>query len=149
GRSYVSDGTAHLMDFSASNGEQKVEMGVAGSEMRLAKPGKVMFRVRAAARAEEAPKLPVELVVNGYPVGQEGLVADGKERELTFEAAIDRSSWAAVRVRPRAHTNPIFLLVDNKSIRASRDSAAWCLAGVEQCWKTKKPTYLGKELKEA
>jgi hypothetical protein len=149
GRSYVSDGTTHLWDFFAQSGGQKAEMGVAGSEMRLAKGGKATFTVKAQARLDGAPAVPVELIVNGYPVAKKDLVADGVERDIRFEVDVTRSSWVAVRVRPRAHTNPIFLLVDGKPIRASADSAEWCLRGVDQCWAQKKPTYLDKEQKEA
>ena len=34
-------------------------------------------------------------------------------------------------------TNPVFVLVGEKPIRASRRSAEWCLKGVDQCWSQK------------
>ena len=43
----------------------------------------------------------------------------------------------ALRILPSSHTNPIFVLVDEKPIRASRRSAEWCLKGVDQCWTQK------------
>jgi hypothetical protein len=43
----------------------------------------------------------------------------------------------AVRVLGAAHTNPVFAVVDGKPIRASRRSAEWCLAAVDQCWTQK------------
>ena len=50
---------------------------------------------------------------------------------------IDKSSWVALRIMPSSHTNPIFVLVDNKPIRASKKSAEWCLQAVDQCWSQK------------
>ena len=35
---------------------------------------------------------------------------------------------------PSSHTNPIFVTVGGKPVRASRRSADWCLAGVDRCW---------------
>ncbi len=61
------------------------------------------------------------------------------ERPVTFDYKIDRSSWVALRILPSSHTNPIFVLVDGKPIRASRKSAEWCLKAVDQCWSQKSP----------
>ena len=81
--------------------------------------------------------MPVELIVNGYPVARQTMVADGPLRDLTFEVPIERSSWVAVRILPSSHTNPIWVLVGGKPVRASRRSAEWCLKGVDQCWSQK------------
>ncbi len=62
---------------------------------------------------------------------------------------IDRSSWVAIRQFPSAHTNPIFVLVGDKPIRASRRSAEWCLRGVDQCWTQKQQFYAAAEKDEA
>ena len=42
------------------------------------------------ARIGDTREVPVELVVNGYPVAKQMLVADGTIRDLTFEAKIER-----------------------------------------------------------
>ena len=63
--------------------------------------------------------MPVEIVVNGQRAAVQNLVADGKIRTLTFDVAIDRSSWIAARILPSAHTNPVFAIVGGKPIRAS------------------------------
>jgi hypothetical protein len=42
----------------------------------------------------------------------------------------------AVRIFPSAHTNPIFVKVNNREIREKR-SIQWCIDSVEQCWKEK------------
>jgi hypothetical protein len=77
------------------------------------------------------------------------IVADGKQQELTFDVKIDRSSWVALRIYPSSHTNPIFVLVDGKPIRASKRSAEWCLNGVDQCWSQKERTYDADEKEDA
>ena len=55
----------------------------------------------------------------------------------------------ALRILPSSHTNPIFVLVDEKPIRASRRSAEWCLKGVEQCWTQKKKLIAAGEMADA
>jgi 16S rRNA U1498 N3-methylase RsmE len=52
---------------------------------------------------------------------------------------IKASSWVCLRVFPSSHSNPVFVLVDGKPIRASKKSAEWCLAAVEQCRRQKFP----------
>lgn len=174
GRSYVSDGRSHLIDFQV--GDRPV--GVDGSELNLAAPSAVKVRVKAAAMLEAEPsartdeirnkpldekpywnverarigdsrKVPVELIVNGLPVARREIEADGSLQELEFEAPIEWSSWVALRVLPSSHTNPVFVIVDDKPIRASRKSAEWCLKAVDQCWSQKEPGYRDAEKAEA
>ena len=59
------------------------------------------------------------------------------------------SSWAAVRILPSSHTNPIFVLVEDKPIRASKRSAEWCIASVDRCWEMKKSAIREEELATA
>jgi hypothetical protein len=171
GAVYVSDGRSHLMDF-AVNGN---EMGVKDSQVDLAAPGTVSVSVTAAAylpvkpdtALDELPynerpywhlerarvgatrKVPVAVVVNGEPVATKEIVADGTAQTLKFDIPVSKSSWIAVRILPSSHTNPIFVLVGGKPIRASRRSAEWCLRGVNQCWSQKAPKISAKELPEA
>ena len=148
GRSYVSDGRTHLLEFSAalaSQPEMKLEAGTHNSELKLAEPSRVKFTVTAAALDDDHRQLPVELVVNGYPVAKQEITADGREQSLVFEHPFEKSSWAAIRVFPKAHTNPVFVLVNDQPIRANRHSAEWCLRSVDQCWKSKSPTYREEE----
>jgi len=93
--------------------------------------------------------VPVELIVNGEPVARREILADGQMRLLEFDTRIDRSSWMALRILPSSHTNPVFVLVDGKPIRASRQSAEWCLKAVDQCWLQKSPRIRVEELPEA
>ncbi|HET9319834.1 MAG TPA: hypothetical protein VFO27_08660, partial [Bryobacteraceae bacterium] len=89
------------------------------------------------ARIGSSRKVPLELVVNGEAVARQEIEADGVERPVSFDYKIDRSSWVALRILPSSHTNPIFVLVNDKPIRASRKSAEWCLKAVDQCWAQK------------
>jgi hypothetical protein len=93
--------------------------------------------------------VPVELIVNGYPVAKEEIVADGTIRTVEFEAKISRSSWVALRILPSSHTNPIFVMVGDKPIRASERSARWCLEGVDKCWSQKERFIKADELADA
>src|SRR5262249_39333823 len=71
-------------------------------------------------------------------VAKKEIVADGKTLPLEFEADIPQSSWVAVRIFPSVHTNPVFVHVGNKPIRADKKSAEWCRDAVEVCWNAKK-----------
>jgi hypothetical protein len=171
GRNYVSDGHSHLLNFKADT----IAMGQNGSELRLTNPGVVRVTATVAALLDEKPnpglrrrpyaekpywdierarlgdtrQVPVELVVNGYPVARQNLDADGSLHDVSFETRVDKSSWLALRILPSAHTNPIFVLVDGKPIRASRRSAQWCLEGVNRCWEQKEQFIKKDEVAEA
>lgn len=162
GRSYVGDGRSHLVDF-AING---VEVGKDGGELKLDGPKTVTVKVTTSAyldaeqsaagkriqglpldqkpywdieraRIGTSRKVPVEVVVNGRAVAKREIEADGSPRELSFEVPIEKSSWVALRIYPTSHTNPIFVIVDGRPIRASKQSAEWCLKSVDQCWSQK------------
>jgi hypothetical protein len=196
GRSYVSDGRSHLMDFSVDD----VEVGTNASEVRLTGRGTVHARVKVSAylspvvtNADSIPsdrgsefwtdafnnrniptdsihdrpmdrqpywhierarigntrQVPVELVMNGKAVSRKDIVADGSVQQVVFDVQVEQSSWLAVRVLGSSHTNPIFILVDGKPIRTSRQSAQWCLAAVNQCWTQKAPKISKAELPDA
>jgi hypothetical protein len=93
--------------------------------------------------------VPVELVVNGKTVARRSIVADGSVTDVAFDVPVERSSWLAMRILGSSHTNPIFVLVDGKPIRASCQSARWCLAAVNQCWTQKAPKIARAELPDA
>jgi hypothetical protein len=82
----------------------------------------------------------VEIVVNGLPVASREVPADGKVHDLAFEVPIERSSWVALRHFPQLHTNPVNVLVAEQPIRASRESAQWCLAAIDLLWKNRERT---------
>jgi len=167
GRSYVSDGKSHLLDFSVNG----LQVGQSGSELKLNAAQTVQVRLRAAAYLNPVPneeirarasdqqpfwdierarvgtsrEVPVELIVNGNAVASKNIAADGQLRDVSFDVPIDKSSWIAVRILSSSHTNPIFALVADKPIRASRRSAEWCLAAVNQCWTQKAPAIRSAE----
>jgi hypothetical protein len=89
------------------------------------------------------------LVVNGKPVATKVIEADGTEQDVSFETSIDSSSWVALRILPSSHTNPVFVLVGDKPIRASKTSAEWCIKATEKCWEMKKKAIREKEQPEA
>ena len=64
---------------------------------------------------------------------------------MRFDVPLERSSWIALRMPGSAHTNPIFVTVAGRPIRASRKSAEWCLAAVDQCWSQKGPRIRARE----
>ena len=171
GRSYVGDGRSHLMDFTV-NGR---EVGTGGSEIRVAPGGLAKVTVKVAAFLGPAPNdairglrlddrpywhlerariggsrdVPVELIVNGRVAASKVVPADGTVRDVSFEVPVQESSWLAVRIPTSSHTNPIFAMVGDRPIRASRRSAEWCLAAVNQCWTQKAPKIAPGELGEA
>ncbi len=101
------------------------------------------------ARIGDTRKVPVEVIVNGEAVARHEIVADGVPRKLDFDVPIRKSSWIAVRILPSSHSNAMFVIVGGRPIRASRRSAEWCLAGVNQCWTQKSPLYSPSELPAA
>jgi hypothetical protein len=161
GRSYVSDGRSHLLDFTVNG----VAVGRGGSEVALAGRQRVSARLRVGAYLDPLPneairntppdekpywdlerarvgtsrEVPLEIIVNGQVVASRNIPADGQIRDVAFDVPIDRSSWIAARILRSSHTNPVFVLLDGKPIRASRRSAEWCLTAVNQCWTQKAP----------
>lgn len=171
GRNYVGDGKSHIMEFRAND----VRMGEKGSELRLSSPGKVKLSATVAARLSDTPnaelqkrpldqkpywdverarvgssrKVPVEAIVNGKSVGRIEIEADGSLRDISFDVEIAQSSWVALRIFPSSHTNPVFVVVDGKPIRASKKSIQWCLEGVEKCWSQKERFIKAGEMETA
>lgn len=172
GRSYVSDGKSHLLDFRIDG------VGVGQGEVHLDKPGVVEVRASVAALLEPQPtpeterirksslyqkpywdlerarigttrRVPLEVVVNGAPVARQEILADGSEQEVRCQVPIEKSSWVCLHIFPSSHTNPIFVLVGRQPVRASRRSAEWCLRAIDQCWKEKAPLIRPRERSEA
>jgi hypothetical protein len=167
GRSYCGDGMSHIFDFKVNNtamGEPGTTGEI--SQLNLLKPGnvKVSFEVAALlatepnaateavrnrrldqkpywsierSRIDDSRTVPIEIIVNGYPVARKEIVADGATIPMEFDIEIEHSSWVAVRILPSVHTNPIFVEVGGNPIRASRRSAEWCIKAVDTCWNSK------------
>lgn len=178
GRNYVGDGKSHLLNFHVNDqamghGDSTLRLNKAG-KVRVSTQAAAMLpetinphfsqRVQAEppwggggsrpfwsvewARIKETRKVPVEVIVNGYPVARQEILADGHLENLEFEIDLHQSSWVAVRILPSSHTNPVFVEIADKPIRASLKSAEWCLAGVKQCRSQKERFIHENEIKD-
>ncbi len=178
GRSYVSDGYAHALEFSVAGKE-------AGLTVELPGPAEVEVRARVAFAARTPvdtaygsvvppqgrrvvgdtvekhdpvhegrftpPGQPrrVELVVNGEVAAFREVPADDQLHDLVFRVRINRSSWVALRHFPQLHTNPVTVRVGGAPVRASRRSALWCAGVIRQLWSTRERAIAPEERDEA
>lgn len=168
GRSYCGDGLSHIFDFRVNQTELgSPGRNGAISQVDLPQPGtvKVAFDVAALLAAASTPeterirgarldskpywhiercrigatrKVPVEIIVNGEVAARQEIEADGRTLPLSFDIPLEKSSWIAARILPSVHTNPVFVEVAGKPIRASQKSAEWCRKAVDVCWEKKK-----------
>jgi len=162
GRSYVSDGYAHALAFTVNDvapGEDDLRLAAPGKVRIHATVAFAPELPKAVAHGVTVPpdgkrfagdtvKLHgprtdevvhggerlVEIVVNGRPVANKEVPADGQAHDWDLEIDVRRSSWVALRQFPQLHTNPVNVLVGGKDIRASRASALWCIETIEQLW---------------
>jgi hypothetical protein len=177
GRSYVSDGYAHALDF------QVVGQRPGTNDVQLASAGKVAVKAKVSFAAEQplevahgsilpsagrreigdtvllhgprtgevtrGGKRLVEMVVNGRPIATRSVPADGAIHELQWEVPIERSSWVALRHFPQLHTNPVNVIVEGKPIRVSRSSARWCMETIDLLWRNRERSIAPSEREEA
>jgi hypothetical protein len=101
------------------------------------------------ARIGDTRQVVIELIVNGEPVQQKAITADGRLNDVSFELKPTKSCWIAARVFPAAHTNPIFVEVDGQPIQPDRRSVQWCIDSVDRCWESKLPLIRPSEVPEA
>lgn len=165
GRSYVSDGFAHALDFRVngqSPGFKDVPLGEPGTveiqasvSFSAETPKAVAYgllkspegpRSQGDTRVLHAPRNSdyvtggqrvIEIVQNGQVVARQSVPADGKIHQLTFNIPVKQSSWIALRQFPQLHTNPVNVIVDDRPIRASRESALWCAETIKLLWKNR------------
>lgn len=177
GRSYVSDGFAHALDFRV-NGQtpgfddvtlesggmttvtarvcfapqtpETVAQGtiVPTSGLPLVGDTVELHGPRSDKRITGGERL-VEIIVNGQPVASQKVPADGQIHDLKFQVPVTRSSWVALRHFPQLHTNPVNVLVAGQQIRASRDSARWCDDVIDLLWKNRHKVIPESEREEA
>ncbi len=162
GRSYVSEGNAHIIDFKVNG----IEAGTNDSKLNLGANASVKITAKVVAllpenqdevgesiaksnldqqpywsieraRIGKTRKVKVELIVNGFAVDSREIDANGKWNDISFNYPVDRSSWIAMRIYASAHTNPVFVTLNGKPIRELK-SAEWCRKSVDQCWKMKR-----------
>jgi hypothetical protein len=156
---FVSDAVTRIFDFEV---EGRKPSPAVGRELRLAKPGLVSVTAvlvadlnRASqeqskvgwnterARIGNTQTVNIEVVVNGRVVASKPVVANGREQTVAFKIPVSQSSWVALRLMGAAHTNPVFVLVDNMPVRASRASVEWSIRSLQEIfqannarWKT-------------
>ncbi|MBU3004249.1 CehA/McbA family metallohydrolase [Paraglaciecola arctica] len=162
GRSYVSDGRSHIIDVYVEG----KELGIDNSEVHLTKNKNITIQAKVSAylpkqqnelglfiansspqrqpawdieraRLAQTREVYVELIVNGVPVDTQIIEANGDWNDVKFNYHIEYSSWVALRIFPSSHTNPHFVLVKDKPIRASKRSTKWLLSLVDRLWKIK------------
>jgi hypothetical protein len=165
GRSYVSDGYAHAVEFQVAG----VRPGDGDAKLAQAGNVKVTALVAFAAETPKAvayggvtppagkavigdtvelhgPRYEemlrggrrlVEIVVNGQAVASREVPADGQIHDLAFDVPIAKSSWVALRHFPQLHTNPVNVIVGERPIRANKQSAQWCLDVIDLLWKNR------------
>jgi hypothetical protein len=178
GRSYVSDGYAHALEFTVDGRAPGDRVALEGPRS-VAVKAKVAFAAetplgvpyggvvprggrrligdtvnlhepeRGAATAPAGESRLVELVVNGRVAASREVPADDRAHELDFAVPIARSSWVALRHFPQMHTNPVDVLVAGRPIRASRRSALWCIGVIEQLWRVRSHQIAPAEREEA
>lgn len=164
GRSYVGDGLSHIIDFQV-NGFEVGQKGnkdrasymtaKSGDKLKVTADIAAMLNKKAdasirnrplsqkpywhveRARIGESRKVPVELIVNGVAVDKREIDANGDLTKIEFDYEVKKSSWMALRIFPTCHTNPIFVEVDSKPIRANAKSIQWCIDAIDVCWNSK------------
>ena len=176
GKSHLMHFGATVKDAEVINqGLPWVGVGFLGGEIALRRAASVVFKAKVAARLNDQPddalrsrpysqkpywdierarigesrEVPVELIVNGKVVETKRIAADGSLVNLVFETKIERSSWVALRILPSSHTNPIWVMVGDQPVRASKRSAEWCAKSLELCWQQKERTYAAAEKDQA
>jgi hypothetical protein len=173
GDSYFGDGRSHIVDFNVEG----TSSGASGDHIQFSEPSKLQLVAHVCALLEEISdasskiqnassyekpywhlersrigktnKVPLDLVVNGKAVQSVEIVADGKSRPVSFDLHLNQSSWVALRIYPSCHTNPIYIHIAGKPVRASKKSAEWCRKAVDACWQQKSLRIRPSELKGA
>ena len=101
------------------------------------------------ARVGDTREVKLEVVVNGRPVAERNILADGTSRKVEFDVPVERSSWIALRILGASHTNPAWVLVDNAPVRASRRSIEWDIRALAQAFEVKRQGWRPEDYAEA
>jgi hypothetical protein len=168
---YVSDGNSELTEFKVNGFEPDRTVG---AEVKLAAGGivKVSATMRAhlspdseqpATRALSQPiawniknariamtdTVAVELIANGKVVGSLPIKANGSDQTVSFDVPIESSSWLAIRMMGAGHSNPVYVIVDSKPIRASRSSVEWSMRTVLRDFEAKSNAWSTRDAPQA
>jgi hypothetical protein len=159
----VSDRRAAIHEFKVNGRAPGNEIG---SEVRLPSSGSVAVSASLAVSLDERRRdgaepqsgwsvenariadmrlVNVEAVVNGRVAATKTITADGSEQKVDFSLPIQQSSWVAIRIKGAAHTNPVFVLVDNMPVRASRASVEWIMRSLLESYEVANPRWTEKE----
>jgi len=167
GRLYMGDGRSHALEFDVGGAG-------AGEELRIGKPGIVRLRallgallapedtpaaqaIRASpwwrqpswhlerARIAGSRGVMLEIIVNGAVRATQVLAADGRLARVDLDLAISGSSWIALRILGSLHTQPVYVIVGGRSIRASRRSASWCAECIDMLTRMQLPRIRAEE----
>ena len=155
GRSYVSDGYAHALDFKVNGlapgfGDVKLDQGgIVKVTAKVAFARDLVLGTSNGAPAPTGNMRKVELIVNGQVVAAKDVPADDAAHDIEFTVPVAASSWVALRHFPQMHTNPVTVIVGGKPIRASRQSAKWCVGVIEKLWDVRAKNISDAERPEA
>lgn len=166
GKSYVSDGYAHALAFQVNGrppGAAAVELEAKGNvEVTTSvafapeQPMAVAYGTLMPAGGRRvvgdtinlhAPRDSgvtrggsrlVEVIVNGKVAASKQVPADGAVHDLSFEVAVGRSSWIAIRQFPQLHTNAVKVMIGGQPVRASQTSALWCAESIRLLWQNRR-----------
>lgn len=142
GRSYVSDGYAHCFGLALGDGTLgDTVKATAGATLPLVAnvafdPDMPLGTAIGGGPPAGRTRM-VELVVNGQVADKREVPADRRLHEVRFDVPIHRSAWVALRSFPQLHTNPVFVSVDGKPVRGSKESAMWCVGVIERLWEVR------------
>ena len=160
GKGYAGDGRSHIFDFDLehSNGVTISAQVAAllpaapdeeGCRIALSSPYTKPYWHLERARLGTGRRVLVELVVNGQVDQSQQIEADGALHSVSFTHRPQISSWYALRIYPSAHTQPVFVELGGKPVRASRRSAEWCRQAIDALWSEKKLRIRPGEMKAA
>ncbi|WP_350280591.1 CehA/McbA family metallohydrolase [Kribbella sp. HUAS MG21] len=154
--SYFGDGRSHVFDLAVDGDTGREQVRTAPGTARVSAtvaawlpaepppppPGRPVYSAPVGwhlerARIGSTRHVLLEVVVNGVPVASQEIVADGTEQEIAVDVPLERSSWIAVRILRSVHTQPVFVEVGGRPIRASRRSAQWLYDSVDALWDAK------------
>jgi hypothetical protein len=168
---YVSDGNSELTEFKVNGFEPDRTVG---AEVKLAAGGIVKVTAtmlahlspdseQPATRALSQPTawniknarigmtdtVAVELLANGKVVGSLPIKANGSDQTVSFDVPIESSSWLAIRMMGAGHSNPVYVIVDSKPIRASRSSVEWSMRTVLRDFEAKSNAWSTRDAPQA
>jgi hypothetical protein len=160
---YVADRKTRIYDYKVEGHRPQSDVGM---EVKLATPGLISVAATLAAElAEQAGStaasgderkrgwdierarigstrlVNIELVSNGKVIASKPIVADGARRDVSFRVPIAQSSWVALRIMGAAHTNPVFVLINNAPVRGSRASVEWSMRSLLETYEARNASW--------